>query len=135
MKNISVNQLLANPELYNEDNYYGFYDWFCKDSSLKGRYTRALNKVKSMVKAGIIDGDAYSVWFKNNCPMVGSTYDDIRFNRLEDDEYMGGFCTASVHKSIKVTATYWLAKEDFKSHDFINFSTMKKTMQRDKISL
>lgn len=38
-KRISLNQLLANPYLYNDENCYGFYDWFCKRESLEGRKT------------------------------------------------------------------------------------------------
>lgn len=130
MKNISINQVLANPELFNEDNSYGFWDWFCTDASLKNRYTKLLPKVKALVKAGIIDGDKHSVWFKNNYPMCGPTYDDIRFNRLEDDEYVGGVCP-----SRKGVATYWLASEGFESHDFKSYNEMKKTMQEGNIKI
>ena len=41
---ISIAKLLNNPELYNEENFYGFWDWFCKDSTLKNHFKSLLLK-------------------------------------------------------------------------------------------
>lgn len=132
----TVNELLANPDLYNEDNFYGFYDWFCRMSSLKNKYHRQLiPKLRSLVNDGIIDGDKVTVWFKNNCPGTGSLYDDIRFNRASNDVYIGGICPSSGHTIDRGTASYWLASEDFESHEFQSFSALKKYMKAERIRI
>lgn len=57
----------------------GWYDWFCKDTSL-ARKTQKLGKIVSKVKdGGKVNLDASYVWFKNNCPLCGPLYDDFRF--------------------------------------------------------
>lgn len=58
----------------------GWYDWFCNDRQLAGK-TRRLGKVVARIRdGGKVDLDACHVWFKNNCPMVGTLYDDIRIS-------------------------------------------------------
>ena len=62
---ISIADLLNNPELYNEENFYGFYDWFCKDSTLKNHFKSLLPKVKFLVQYKLINPETTYVWFKN----------------------------------------------------------------------
>lgn len=57
----------------------GWYDWFCKESSLAGKTKRLGNLVKQVKDGGKVDLDKHYVWFKNNCPCVGPLYDDFRF--------------------------------------------------------
>jgi len=62
-----------------EKGCYGFYDWFCKDSSLRIRAERLMPKVIKFLKANPnLDLEKHYVIFKNNCPVVGPTYDDFR---------------------------------------------------------
>ena len=55
-----------------------FYDWFCRDSSLKNKSIELFKQVKLFVKMKDIDLDNTYVFFKNNCPVGGPLYDDFR---------------------------------------------------------
>lgn len=59
----------------------GWYDWFCAEKSLRRKTQNLYKKVKALVKTKRIqelDLENCYVWFKNNCPMDGKLYDDIR---------------------------------------------------------
>jgi hypothetical protein len=66
-----------------ESDCYNFYDWFCKDESLKGKSKRLFGMVKRWVKKRNTDTDKVYVFFKNNCPMRGPLYDDFRICNIE----------------------------------------------------
>ena len=58
---------------------YNFYDWFCKDSSLKRKAHALFPRVKRFLKEHPeIDTQSTYVFFKNNCPVNGPLYDDFR---------------------------------------------------------
>ena len=63
----------------------GWYDWFCKDNSLKNKTKRMGNIIKQLKPGGKVDLENSYVWFKNNCPLVGNLYDDFRIADLESD--------------------------------------------------
>jgi hypothetical protein len=65
------------------EHCWGFYDWFCKEESLANKAMNLMPKVIKFAKAKGIDLDRHYVWFKNNCPMNGSLYDDFRIASLE----------------------------------------------------
>lgn len=63
----------------------GWYDWFCKDSSLVNKTKRMGNIIKQIKPGGKVDLDSSFVWFKNNCPLEGALYDDFRISDIESD--------------------------------------------------
>ena len=68
----------------------GWYDWFCKDSSLKNRLDKMAKIIMKLETSDRIDIDKLGVWFKNNCPLSYLTYDDFRLYDLNtgDNEYV-----------------------------------------------
>jgi len=66
----------------------GWYDWFCRDTSL-ARKTQVLGKkVKQIAASDRFNRDRVYVFFKNNCPMAGSLYDDFRICDLESGDVL-----------------------------------------------
>jgi hypothetical protein len=125
----SINEILENPEKL--DKFSGFYDWFCKVSALENRANKLLIKLKFLVKEGLICGDTNYVWFKNNCPMVGDLYDDLRISNIETNDFLGGLCP----RDSQGNATLWLLNTnnnditEFKEH---KWNVLKKTLKNDK---
>ena len=66
----------------------GWYDWFCKDTSLRNK-TRFLGKhLKTLIGSPKFDPDKTYVFFKNNCPVVGTLYDDFRICDIETGDVL-----------------------------------------------
>ena len=64
----------------------GWYDWFCQDSSLAAKTQFLGGKLMTILNSKKFDNDKTYVWFKNNCPVVGPLYDDLRIADLETDD-------------------------------------------------
>ena len=64
----------------------GWYDWFCKDSSLAAKTKRMGNIISKLREVGKVNFKNWYAWFKNNCPLNGPLYDDFRFADLETGE-------------------------------------------------
>lgn len=94
---------------------YNFYDWFCKDESLKGKAEKLMPKVIKFAKKMSIDLDRHYVFFKNNCPMSGSLYDDFRICDLETSNVVYTVTPACGHSGM---AEVWGKENDFKGSLF-----------------
>jgi hypothetical protein len=69
-----------------ESTCFNFYDWFCKDSSLKAKSKRLYNATAKFVKNFEIDVNTHYVFFKNNCPMSGRLYDSFSICEVESGD-------------------------------------------------
>ena len=56
----------------------GWHDWFCKASALRNKTYSLAPKVKRIANSAKINQNTMYVFFKNNCPLHGSLYDDFR---------------------------------------------------------
>jgi hypothetical protein len=62
----------------NEDRCFNFYDWFCKNTSLKNKANKLFPAAKRFAQKMEINLDTHYVFFENNCPVNGPLYDDFR---------------------------------------------------------
>ena len=89
----------------------GWYDWFCRNESLHGKTKRLASKVKQLAKSSKVDVNNWYVWFKNNCPVFGSLYDDIRFADIKTGDVI---YTIAFVKKYGQTVELWGKENDFK---------------------
>ena len=61
----------------------GWFDWFCRDTSLANKTKRMGNIIKQIKVGGKVDLETSYVWFKNNCPLNGPLFDDFRIADME----------------------------------------------------
>jgi len=103
---INIEQWLKNFENgdYEEGDFNtqvkaGWYDWFCKDTSLKNKTVKLGKILKKIVENGTDKFDPKNtyVFFKNNCPMSGPLYDDFRICSLETGEVLLNVTPKSGH--------------------------------------
>lgn len=80
----------------------GWYDWFCSTEELAPKtrelYMRVIEVLATKKMLGMDLTKVY-VWFKNNCPMAGELYDDIRFSSLETGDNLLVIVPHSGHAS------------------------------------
>ena len=102
-----------------EQQQVAWYDWFCRDSSLPHKTKILAQRVRGFVKAAgdKLDQDKHYVWFKNNCPLYGSLYDDFRIADIETNNTVYCVVPASGFDSKFGQAELWMVKED---GDFCN---------------
>jgi len=74
----SINQYLADPSTSRYAHCNNFFDWFCSDNALVRKQKALDAKVRKLAKSKLVDPDKMYVFYKNNCPVRGPIYDDIR---------------------------------------------------------
>jgi hypothetical protein len=84
----------------------GWYDWWCKDSSLAAK-TKILGKrVTQIADSKRFDKEACYVFFKNNCPVVGGLYDQFSICDMKSGDVL--FCVQHLNKgSHGCDAAHW----------------------------
>ena len=107
---------------------YTFYDWFCKDSSLKAKADKLFRQTQKFVDLMWVDLEKHYVFFKNNCPVNGPLYDDFRICSIETGEVIWNVTAKCGHTG--KAEVYW--KEHGFSEPFAtgkNFSDLLKTLK------
>ena len=74
----------------------GWYDWFCSDRALAGKTRRLGRKVMAIADSKRFDKTKCFVFFKNNCPLVGSLFDQFSICDIESGDVL--FCVQHLNK-------------------------------------
>ena len=92
-----------------------WWDWFCKDSSLRNKGRSLLQKLNQIVDSKKIDADKTYVWFKNNCPLNGNLYDDFRISDIESDDVIYCIIPKSGHECDEGKAQLYSREHGFET--------------------
>lgn len=135
---ITINEFIANP--FPTVDEYGaglFFDWFCRDRSLKNKALNFIPMLKFLVKNEVIDGDKTRVIFKNNCPGMGDLYDDLRVIDLETDEMIMGVAPSLGYDTKKGKCAFWKFDEDRNviETEFDNVRAFKAAVKNGEVSV
>ena len=91
----------------------GWYDWFCKDESLANKTKVLGKKLKMIVNSPKLTPAKQYVFFKNNCPVNGSLYDDIRICDIASGDIVYTISPRSGHKSMNGDGEVWGPQNNF----------------------
>lgn len=91
----------------------GWYDWFCRDTSLQAKTRNLGKKMLQLMKSDKIDADKQYVWFKNNAPMYGSLYDDLRIADMETGDVIYTIVPSCGFSANKGVAQVWGRENNF----------------------
>ena len=91
----------------------GWYDWFCRENYLAAKTQKLGKKVLQLMKSPKINTQKNYVWFKNNCPMDGSLYDDFRIADIETDDVIYTIIPSSGHNAERGEASVWGRENNF----------------------
>jgi len=93
-----------------------FYDWFCRDGSLERKARSLMSKAKKFIDKMNIDIDKTYIFFKNNCPLHGSLYDDFRICDYETGDVIFTVAPSLGYTKRKGEAEIWGRENSFKEH-------------------
>lgn len=111
MKNDTITTILDSIDTYDVMSLW--YDWFCKESLLRRKGEKLLEKLELISSSKKFDNDKCYVFFKNNCPMNGSLYDDFRICDKETGDVLYTIIPRSGHKCDKGHAQVYGIDNDF----------------------
>jgi hypothetical protein len=94
-------------EKFLDNRCFYFYDWFCRDNVLETKAVKLMSQVIIFTKLMDVDLDNTYVFFKNNCPCVGSLYDDFRICDKESEDVIWTVTPKCGHKSSNGAAEVW----------------------------
>ena len=115
-----------------ENNCYNFFDWFCKDSSLKRRAENLVPKIKFLVKELNLDLEKYTSFFKNNCPLCGSLYETFWIELIEnEDVFLCVVPTTGYYGVENKTSIFLKRNDEVEEIEFKNWSTFKKELKEN----
>lgn len=112
MKNDTISTILANIDTYDVMDLW--YDWFCRETSLKRKGEALLKKLKVIASSNKFDNDKCYVFFKNNCPCYGNLYDDFRICDKETGDVLYCVVPKSGFKRDEGRAQVYGVDNDFK---------------------
>ena len=92
----------------------GWYDWFCKDGSLQKKTVVLGKKLEQIIKSDKLSPEKQYVFFKNNCPVSGTLYDDFRICDIESGNVVYTIIPKNGHKAANGQAEVWGRQNDFK---------------------
>lgn len=120
MNNLSIKEYLTKFNNGNFDSSFkdvqisaGWYDWFCRNTSLKNKTIKLTAKLKSILPTTKFDIEKTYVFFKNNCPFYGNLYDDFRICDLETGNVIFTIVPSSGHKKEKGQSQIWGKENNF----------------------
>lgn len=91
----------------------GWYDWFCKDASLANKTQTLYRKVEQICWSTRFDIRKVYVFFKNNCPVVGTLYDDFRICDLKTGDVLFTITPSCGHRMEKGLAQVYGRENKF----------------------
>ena len=97
-----------------DSSCFYFYDWFCRDGSLERKARSLMGKAKKFIDKMNIDIDKTYIFFKNNCPLHGSLYDDFRICDLETGDVIFTVAPSLGYTNRKGEAEIWGRENSFK---------------------
>jgi hypothetical protein len=103
----------------NENDCYNFYDWFCVDSSLKNKAIKLFKKLEQLSKTKKFDIEKTYCFFKNNCPMSGGLYDDIRICDINTGDVIYTITPSTKRRSENSISEVWGKDNDFNGPLFL----------------
>lgn len=92
----------------------GWYDWFCRETSLARKTQNLGRKLKQIINSPKLNPKRQYVFFKNNCPLSGNLYDDFRICDIISGDVIFTITPSSGHKSAQGRGDVWGKENNFK---------------------